>query len=74
MNDAIHWCTKCLTTTFINILGNSTCTIECPVCMEKITKDTGMKMASCGHPLCYKCFEEVKNINNKCPICRKIYM
>ena len=57
--------------TFLEIAETSASSIECPVCMEKITHSTGMKLAVCGHYICNDCLGKIQD--NKCPLCRCNY-
>ena len=41
--------------------------IVCPVCLTNEKKIA----LSCGHMVCAKCSKEIKDRDNKCPICRK---
>ena len=44
---------------------------ECPICYDEI--DEGFVTTNCGHTLCLDCFEKtIKNVNNKCPMCRSV--
>jgi len=42
--------------------------MDCPVCMESISKET-LDIPACGHLICKECSSKC----NKCPICRENY-
>jgi restriction endonuclease len=44
--------------------------LECPICMETMTKET-FNYTQCFHKVCKKCVEQIKNTSKECPICRK---
>lgn len=41
----------------------------CSICM----KNEINQYLACSHSLCKECFERIKNLNNKCPFCRKSF-
>jgi hypothetical protein len=41
-------------------------TDECPVCFENNT----LFLDACGHTICYKCYNHIKNKDGDCPMCR----
>ena len=46
---------------------------ECPICFDEINREN-IDVKNCGHIICKKCVEEIKNTSHsphKCPICRK---
>ena len=59
-----------LPTHFLEELTENLKELECPVCLENMTKDT-FNLTMCFHKVCKGCCEEIKNTTKKCPICRK---
>jgi hypothetical protein len=52
--------------------------MDCPVCYETITKETGQVTTSCGHTFHFKClntwyYHQISNegVQETCPCCRK---
>ncbi|KAI0059108.1 hypothetical protein BV25DRAFT_1169580 [Artomyces pyxidatus] len=48
---------------------------ECPLCLEEMDiSDLNFKPCMCGYQICRFCWHHIKrNINNKCPACRRDY-
>lgn len=50
--------------------SSSTNTIECPICLEKISNNFSL-MGKCKHSWCFSCNEQLNNKNiRNCPICK----
>jgi hypothetical protein len=52
--------------------------MDCPICFETITKETGQVTTSCGHSFHFKCLNtwywrqtQNEDTNESCPCCRK---
>ena len=43
--------------------------MDCPVCFGK----KGDKKLNCGHEICYNCFNILRKVQPKCPLCRKLF-
>ncbi|ORX42195.1 hypothetical protein BCR36DRAFT_337797 [Piromyces finnis] len=50
---------------------NEVISIECPICLEKASKDTKLSVTICGHVFCKTCINEFLKFRKSCPICRK---
>lgn len=44
--------------------------MNCPVCQEEITTDTGKVTLKCKHEMCVECFTQWARKANTCPCCR----
>lgn len=49
-------------------VGNQSCTVSCPVCMEQI-KNEPPTSTICGHLFCYTCIKKAIQTRKKCPMC-----
>lgn len=48
--------------------------MECPICLDRYTKDMPPYMLNCGHPFCLKWLGRlVDNSHVKCPICKQTH-
>ncbi|KAI0047020.1 hypothetical protein FA95DRAFT_1493130 [Auriscalpium vulgare] len=49
--------------------------LECPLCLEEMdVSDLNFRPCVCGYQICRFCWHHIKrNINNKCPACRRDY-
>ena len=45
--------------------------MECSICLDAITSDTGKVEMSCSHPYHLKCIAKWLTSNTSCPMCRK---
>lgn len=45
--------------------------VECIICYEDITKDTGCVRLKCKHEYCAPCFAKHMRVSNQCAMCRK---
>jgi len=59
---------------FVLHIGEEEVSFNPKLCIACLDKPRQM-LADCGHfTLCKKCYKTIKDINNKCPICRRIMM
>lgn len=45
--------------------------VECIICYETITEDTGSVRLKCKHEYCPQCFAKHMRVSNQCAMCRK---
>ena len=47
--------------------------VDCPVCMEVMTKDT-IQIPTCGHLICKSCYDTIRaSPRNQCCLCNRKY-
>jgi len=58
-----------LTNKIIEMYGESTERVTCPVCYDEIKPDL-LFVPGCAHFLCHSCADGCEKANGKCPLCR----